>query len=60
VKGYGYISNAEVSISLSNREGTDETGKRIARIKPFGKGEEIQKSFFSLCHRNWQSKKVSL
>lgn len=31
-----------------------ETGKRIARIKPFGK-EKIQKSSFGLYQRNWQN-----
>lgn len=39
MKGYGCIGNLEVSISLSNREGMEESGQRIARMKPFGKGE---------------------
>lgn len=30
-------------MSLSNREGVDETGQRIARMEPFGKGEREKK-----------------
>lgn len=42
MKGYGCIGNLEVSISLSNRVGMGETGKRIARMKPFGEGERYK------------------
>lgn len=53
VYAYG-ISSSGVSISLFDREGMGETGKRISRIKPFGKRErEKKKTFFSLYLRNW-------
>lgn len=42
VYAYG-ISNSGVSVSLFNREGMGESGKRISRIKPFGKGEREKK-----------------
>lgn len=61
MKGYGCISNLEVSVSLSNREGMGETGKRIARMKPFRKGERYKNhSSAFITEIGKKSEKVSL
>lgn len=60
MKGNGCISNLEDSITLSNRERMGDTGKRIARVKPFGKGERDKNHSAFITEIGKKSGKVSL